>query len=207
MSRLILTPTNFEREIIIAAWREFGDCPLSEIHLCGFGPVAAAARTSQLIAEYHPTGITLIGIAGGLSERVSVGNAYEFSTVFCDGIGIGSGQDFQSAGSLGWPQVDGAVNGLPRVQDHIDNLVSHDTYQLLTVCSGSSSADHANDRRGHYAIADAEDMEGFGVALSCKLANVPLRLIRGISNVAGNRDKTTWQVESALRAATELLLS
>ncbi len=207
MSRLILVPTNFEREIIVAAWREFGDCPLADIQLCGFGPVAAAARTSQLIAEHHPTGITLIGIAGGLSDRVSIGNAYEFSTVFCDGIGIGSGQDFQSAGTLGWSQVEGADDGLPRIQDHIDNLVSHDTYQLLTVCAGSSSAEHATDRRTHYAIADAEDMEGFGVALGCKIANVPLRLIRGISNVAGNRDKTTWQVEQALRAATELLLS
>jgi futalosine hydrolase len=207
MSRLIVVPTNVERELIAAAWREFGDCPISEMHLCGFGPIAAAARTSQLIATFRPSNVTLMGIAGALSDRVTVGNAYEFSSVFCDGIGVGCGHDFQSAAMLGWPQVDGAGDGPPRIQDHIDNLVSHDTCQLLTVCSGSSSVAQANERRERYAIADAEDMEGFGVAMSCKLANVPLRIVRGISNVAGNRDKASWQVETAIRAATTLMLS
>lgn len=206
VSRLILVPTDVERTQIITAAREYSEHPLSEIQLCGFGPIAAAARTSQLIAKHRPAAVVLIGIAGALSDRVSVGSAYEFSTVFCDGIGIGSNADFQSAGMLGWPQIDGAESGVPRIQDHLDNLVSDATYQLLTVCAGSSSPEHANERREHYAIADAEDMEGFGVAMSCTLANVPLRIVRGISNVAGNRDKSSWQIEAALRAATELLL-
>ena len=55
-----------------------------------------------------------------------------------------------------------------------------------------------NDRK-----AIAEDMEGFGVAMACKLAGVPLRIVRGISNRAGDRDLTQWQIEEALAAAAE----
>jgi futalosine hydrolase len=50
----------------------------------------------------------------------------------------------------------------------------------------------------------AEDMEGFAVALACRLVGVPLDIVRGISNDAGDRDKVRWQVPQALRAAADL---
>ncbi|NBP89418.1 MAG: futalosine hydrolase, partial [Planctomycetia bacterium] len=49
----------------------------------------------------------------------------------------------------------------------------------------------------------AEDMEGFAVALACRLAGVPCQIIRGISNRAGDRDKAHWQIEPALRAVAK----
>ena len=52
----------------------------------------------------------------------------------------------------------------------------------------------------------AEDMEGFGVALACRLGGVPLGIVRGISNDAGDRDKSRWQIPAALTAAAELAL-
>ena len=47
-------------------------------------------------------------------------------------------------------------------------------------------------------------MEGFGVALACHLARVPLTIVRGMSNTAGDRDLAGWRVEDALAAAGEL---
>ena len=44
----------------------------------------------------------------------------------------------------------------------------------------------------------AEDMEGFAVATACRLANVPLSIIRGISNVAGDRDHRRWEIDLAI---------
>ena len=44
-------------------------------------------------------------------------------------------------------------------------------------------------------------METFGAALAARLAGVPLHAVRGISNVAGDRDKDRWLVEPALMAA------
>jgi futalosine hydrolase len=49
-------------------------------------------------------------------------------------------------------------------------------------------------------------MEGFGVALACRLAGVPLTIIRGISNTAGDRDHARWRVPEALAAAAGLTL-
>jgi futalosine hydrolase len=44
------------------------------------------------------------------------------------------------------------------------------------------------------------------VALACRLAGVPLTIIRGISNTAGDRDHARWRVPEALAAAAGLAL-
>jgi len=52
--------------------------------------------------------------------------------------------------------------------------------------------------------AKAEDMEAFGVAMACHLNQVPLTVIRGMSNAAGERDKQQWQLDEALASALAL---
>ena len=49
-------------------------------------------------------------------------------------------------------------------------------------------------------------MEGFAVAFACRLRGVPVDIVRGISNTAGDRDKSHWQVTAALEAAGRLTL-
>jgi futalosine hydrolase len=50
----------------------------------------------------------------------------------------------------------------------------------------------------------AEDMEGFAVAAACRLAGIPLDIVRGISNTAGDRDHSHGQIDAACRAAASL---
>jgi futalosine hydrolase len=50
----------------------------------------------------------------------------------------------------------------------------------------------------------AEDMESFSVALACLACKVPLTIVRGISNQAGDRNKSRWVVAPALKAAADL---
>jgi len=44
-------------------------------------------------------------------------------------------------------------------------------------------------------------MEGWAVACACTLADVPLVIVRGISNVVGARDRNNWDLDGALAAA------
>ena len=78
---------------------------------------------------------------------------------------------------------------------------------LLTTCAASDSAAHAASRRARFPDALAEDMEGFAVALACRLAGVPLSIVRGMSNVAGERDPERWRIPAALAAARTRALS
>ncbi|QDV67896.1 Futalosine hydrolase [Rosistilla carotiformis] len=168
--------------------------------LCGFGPIAAAARTASLLAQHRPSRVYLVGIAGAVGTQLSVGQASAFDRVSCYGVGAGSGIRHQSAAELGWNQWspeagDSIVIGPP----------SQPSRHLVSVCSASADAADVQAYRGRFPDALAEDMEGFGVAMACHLNRVGLSIIRGISNVAGDRDKSRWRIAAALNAAGELL--
>lgn len=51
-----------------------------------------------------------------------------------------------------------------------------------------------------------ESMEGAAVAHVAALFGVPVGEIRGISNRAGDRDRSAWRVQEAAEAAQEALL-
>lgn len=177
----------------------FPDTP-GRPELCGFGPVSAAARAAQLLAELRPRRVLLLGLAGSLAhERTPLESAHGFARVRLDGVGVGGGAGFLPPSHLGFAQWQGAE----RIAETLP-LSPHGQGELLTVCAASASPAEASARRRRYPDASAEDMEGFGVALACRLFGVPLAVVRGISNVAGERDRGTWCVRAALAAAREL---
>jgi futalosine hydrolase len=204
-SLLLLVPTAGERRVLEAA---LGDA--CRIELCGFGPVAAAARTAELLARHSPARVLLAGLAGRIDERLAIGSAYVFSEVACFGIGVGSGSAFETAGGMGWPHWPGDPTGPHRSIGDVIPLARSPSVDgtpaglLLTACAASADRADVADRRRLFPAAVAEDMEGFGVALACRLAGVPLEIVRGISNAAGDRDHARWAIEPALSAAARL---
>ncbi len=181
MQRLVLVPTELELRLL---------GPLERAELCGFGPVAAAARTAALLAERRPERVVLVGIAGTYDASAApVGSALAIDGVTIDG--------FDGAGFEPWPGV-GAT---------IELRSSTSPRTLVTVLAPSPSPAEAADRRRRHPGAIAEDMEGYGVAVACAIARVPLAIVRGISNEAGDRNTRGWKIREALAAARELALA
>ena len=207
---ILLVPTELERGLIApAVAAACGSAIRSE--LCGFGPVVAAARTAQLIAEHRPDSVLLVGIAGRMSDRLAIGEAYAFERVACHGVGAGSGEAFVPAEALGWPQWPGdGSDPATRIGDAIPCMSGRlpaSTARaglLLSACAASAGDADDRSRLRLFPDAAAEDMEGFAVAAACRLGGVPLDIVRGISNTAGDRDLSRWQIEAACRAAAAL---
>jgi futalosine hydrolase len=207
---LVIVPTEPERRLLTPALAA-GLGSSVPMELCGFGPVAAAARTAALIAVHTPARVLLVGIAGRLDARLDIGAAYRFDRVACYGVGAGSGDGFVPAEALGWSQWPGdppdpaaAVGDMIELPAHVGGVPAHGL--LLTACTASATAEDVLRRMKLFPAAVAEDMEGFAVALACRLAGVPLTIIRGISNTAGDRDHARWRVPEALAAAAALSL-
>ena len=201
---LFLIPTEFEREKVqaILADRHPDLASRFAFEICGFGPIAAAAKTMQLLIA-KPAKVVLVGIAGTYqAERFPVGSATKFDHVICYGVGVGSGSQFVSAAELGWQQgkaVDDriACAAGPATETNCD---------LLTVCSAADNVSEAKGRLAKNPTAVGEDMEAFGVAMACQMSGVAFELIRGFSNVAGDREKANWKIDQALSAAVDLLI-
>jgi futalosine hydrolase len=203
---LVLVPTAMERALLQPHLDALPG-PRPRVALCGFGVAAAAARTAALLARHAPGRVILVGIAGRYDGGPAIGEAAVFPRVACHGIGAGSGAAFVTAGALGWPQWPGdPPDAACEVGDTIDlGADSGAGGTLLTVTAAAASADDVGDRRRRFPEAVAEDMEGFGVALACRLAGVPCGIVRGISNTAGDRDAARWVVRGALDAAAALV--
>ena len=118
------------------------------------------------------------------------------------GVGVGVGEKYQSASELGWPMYE---DQNVTIRDQITLDGSGDRC-LLTVCAASANRNEASSRQERFPTAVAEDMEGFAVAVSCTLAEVPLKIVRGISNEVGDRDHSQWQIETALESAAKMVV-
>ncbi len=208
---LLLFPTDLERVGVGDAGGNRSGAALTEI--CGFGPVAAGARAAQLLSRIRPGRVILVGIAGTYDERrLPIGAAAAFDEVVLDGVGAGQGASFRDAAALGfahWPGSDDTCRDPVRERLLLDPLPGSDSASahrlLVTTCAASAAPSEAAARRDTYQDALAEDMEAFSVALACALHRVPVSVVRGISNVAGDRQRSNWKVEKALREAARLL--
>ena len=208
---LLFVPTQFELDHLSSSFLENLSNHSANLELVGFGPVVSGIRTSRLIEQLKPQKVILFGIAGDLRSHAEVGTVAEFGQVACYGIGAGSGNGFETADEMGWLQWNHHHDAIvaepigcnlllgPRVPG-VDGSTTQ-SLQLLTCCAASSSQQEAEQKRSKFPHAVAEDMEGFSVAVACRFAQVPLRIVRGISNVAGDRNRDHWKVDAAMRAA------
>ena len=201
--RLLLIPTALERERIPVElrreWTDRGDL----IELCGFGAVVSGIQASRWIEHFRPTGVILLGIAGSYTTELAPGSAIEFTQVSCFGIGVGEGDGYRGAGEMGWDHWPFT----PNITDTIELEANTEReLELLSVMAASASTLETGVKTRAFPTALAEDMEGFSVAAACRLSDVPLRIVRGISNFAGDRNHRDWKIDSSLQAAMEVVL-
>ncbi|WDQ16105.1 futalosine hydrolase [Rhodopirellula sp. P2] len=213
-STLLLIPTSGERSKLLSHSDSLALASRRwHCELCGFGLVAAAAATMQAIQVHQPERVLLAGIAGGLSDSAAVGSAHWFQRVICDGIGVGEGDAFVSADSLAWKQWSGTDGRSPDpIGDRLDLVTPEQPGKpanaintLVSVGAASADAALASRRRSLAGSPPteaviAEDMEAFGVAMACRMTSTPCMVVRGISNVAGDRDHSKWQIDLAIQA-------
>jgi len=204
---LLLVPTQGELSAILAA-REIALLVERGLRVCacGFGLVASGLVTARELSRLKPKGVILVGIAGALQPRAGTGQAIEFSAVAVHGIGAGSGAGFQSATKMGWEPFPEPELGIGEViETGWPDQPAISTSLLLSVCSASANDADRESKTGMFPDAVAEDMEGYAVAAACRLAGVPVRIVRGISNLAGNRNHSTWTTAEALSSASAMV--
>ena len=212
---LILVPTEYELDQLRPQIAPVLNDLNGAFEVCGFGTIASGICTTRLLARHTPDSVILVGIAGALKPQLSIGSAAAFSYLGCYGIGAGSGFEYRTAEDLGWNQWADRETGQSFGDTiHLDDKHSESASEsasespmLLTVCAASGNLTDVQHRIRRFPSAVAEDMEAFSVAMACRMAHTPLTVIRGISNMAGDRDKAHWDVPAALEAAAKLTIA
>ncbi|HET7744434.1 MAG TPA: hypothetical protein VFK76_06785 [Gaiellaceae bacterium] len=149
--------------------------------ICGIGPVEAAVATARAIERDRPRAVLDVGVAGGrgLPLGTLVIGAEALYVDLAAGIPVTSCMK-SDAGLLASVQA-----ALPEAK----------VLPISTSAAVGSSGDEAR----------VEAMEGFAVLRACALAGIPAVELRAISNEIGERDRSRWEVESALAALADAL--
>jgi futalosine hydrolase len=183
---LILVPTTAEAELL-------GPGLPGRVCICGFGLAAAGAGAAHAIATHRhaaQAGVVLAGAAGTYdAARLAIGTAVDAAAVRVDGIGAGGA----GPAALGFAEADVL-------------LLDGTEGELLSVAEAAATREEAAARAGRHPLALAEEMEGFAVAVAASLFGVPLRIVRGASNLAGDRDHAGWRLAEALGAVRARVL-
>ena len=164
--------------VVAATERELAHVRGVETFVCGIGPVEAALRTAQAVAELEPEAVLHIGIAGARgipAPALVLGSA----SVYCDVIDPSS-----LLKRIERIEPDAAL--LARVRAALPEA------HVLPIATAG--------RVGGGTACEVEAMEGFGVLRACALAGVPAVELRAVSNAPGEADRGTWSFEDAFAA-------
>ena len=177
----------------------------------GVGVVSAALALAGFISKIEPDKIIMIGSAGALpGSGLNVGDVVVASDEILSEMGLCTGPGIGHCRLLG---VAGDKQEISLSQELSRSLLLAAQKstggvhgRFLTVVG--VSADEAQARaRARTFEALAENMEGYALALAGTRFGIEVGEIRAISNMAGNRDKSAWDLESANERAQSAVIN
>jgi futalosine hydrolase len=181
--------------------------------LCGFGPAAAAALAALTLSRERPARVLLVGVGGTYRpELLPVGGVMSADAVCFGDLGAYRGGAFLGPAALGFEQAPpgpgrAAVEDVLQLAEPGPAAAPTARGGLVTVASASESPAVARARASRLPGALLEDMEGFGVALAAQRLGVPCTIVRSVSNVAGDSERSRWELAAALGALRAWLLA
>lgn len=172
-----------------------------EVLVTGIGPVNAAMHLTRRLGRSRPSRIISLGIGGAYpGAGLEVGEVVCAESELYGDLGVDSPTGFLDMEALGFPVVGHHFNRLP-----LDLFPSRRRVPFVTrsTCTGSDAAARRLEARTGGAV---ESMEGAAIVHVALAHSVPIGEIRGISNIAGNRNRSTWRIQEAADAAAQALL-
>ena len=143
----------------------------------GMGNVNAALCTADLINTFNSDLILNVGISGGLSSQLKIGDFVVADDIIYHDVWCGT------------PNKIGQVQGLPELyhsDKHLSKLLPDLKHGLI--CCGDLFVDNKpalDNIVAKFPTALAVDMESAAIAQTCYLYNIPMISVRQISDTPG----------------------
>lgn len=173
----------------------------------GVGAVNAAYTLTRFLEREQARAVIVCGIAGAYPNafqgELNIGSVVCAESECYGDLGAHSANGFLDMQSLGFPLIEAAESIYNVLPMQIFPTPRRSRFVTMNTCTGDEETARRLEARTGGAV---ESMEGAAVAHVAALFGVPVGEIRGISNRAGNRDRSTWRVQDAAIAAQEALL-
>lgn len=197
---LIVTAVDVERDAFERGLAELPEELRASVTLLVGGVTAAvAAATTAVALTRAPYDIVLsAGIGGVFPEAGQLGDLLIAQRIIAADLGADGPEGFQSVEELGFGTT--VIDAVPL--DGLKTVGGRDPVRgdVLTVSTGTGTAERAAWLRTRYPGAVGEAMEGYGVAVAAAQFGLPVAEVRAASNLVGPRDRSAWRIGEALNA-------
>lgn len=186
----------------------------------GIGKVNAAHSATCVIEHFPVKGIVNFGVGGAYSgSGLNVGDIAMASKEIYGDEGVAGLKCWKGLDELGIPVVQIGrkkyfnefssdtsllIKSGQHVTRHPSPIIKSGPF--VTVSSTSGTTIRARELEKHFH-AICENMEGAAIAHVCKIYQIPFIEIRGISNIAGVRDKRKWNLKLAAENCQKAVIS
>lgn len=209
IDNIVLNMTNIKKEKISSVTYISGELCGKEVvcAVCGIGKVFAAVCAQTMILRYNPEIIINTGIAGSLSDKLSVADTVVAQSLV---------QHDMDTTAFGDPK--GFINGLGIVNISCDDEVSKEICTVMDKCGVKNVrgviatgdcfiADNDKKAEIHNTFnAIACDMEGASIALVCNLGGVKCAVMRTVSDGADG-DEYVENKDTTAKKSTEAVMT
>lgn len=175
-----------------------------DVTVCGVGMLDFSANLAFLLAKNRYERVIQVGICGAYPNRgIEIGDVVRVDTDIVGDMGIQT----REGHFVTWKDVsgeDGTYEGeSPRFLTLALASIRSVAGVSVNCCTGTK---YLALRRGGLFKADVESMEGAACFAVCRRFGVPVYQFRGVSNIATDRDTSTWKIPEALMALKEQVL-
>ena len=175
-----------------------------DIAVCGVGMLEFSANLSYILAKNRYERVIQVGVCGAYPERgLGIGDVVRVDTEVVGDMGAQT----REGHFLPWGEVSGKdivyKGESPRFLSLALASVRFVAGVTVNCCTGTS---YLASRRSHLYDADVETMEGAACFAVCNRFGVPAYQFRAVSNIATDRDTSTWKIPEAMAALKEQVL-
>ncbi len=185
----------------------------SEIYLgvTGVGVTAAALALGAFLATVPVDQAIMVGSAGAFPDSgLTIGDVAIAASETLAELGLCSGRGVGDAHALRLPGLDQTLSLDQQLADALAQSAQESggvrMGPFLSVVGVSDSEDQATARASRFRTI-AENMEGYALALASQRFGLRVGEVRGISNIAGARDKSVWNLDLANMRVQETVLN
>ncbi len=170
----------------------------------GVGLVNAAFALTRCLGDVRPRAIIACGIGGAYpGSGLAIGDVVAATEETYGDLGAASPDGFLDMEALALPVIDGSPPLFNRLPLDLFPAARRVPFVTCSTCTGTDEQALAIAARTGGAV---ESMEGAAIVQVARLSHIPVGEIRGISNIAGRRDRASWRIEEAAAAARRALV-
>jgi futalosine hydrolase len=178
--------------------------PHLPVLVTGVGAVNAACSLTRFLERQGAAAVVVCGIGGAYPDSgLSLAEAVWAGSEYYGDLGASSAGGFLDMQALGFPVIAGPEAVYNRLPLTIRPGDATTAFVTVNTCTGDAATARAIEARTGAAV---ENMEGAAIAHVATLYGIPSGEVRGISNPAGDRDRSVWRVKEAAAAAQGALL-